>query len=1215
MNGATIYPAAGIIVMAIEAAKQLAHKDRQIVGFQLKEMKFSRALSIPAELDGTETRFTMRALKDGSGSEDPWSEYRLWAYDGGEWTICCHGYIQVEYENKMNEVDSGREFHERAHSCQAMIRKGSAACTQSMSTAQLYETFHAMGAGYGPAFQVLDEVSFNESGLTVAMVKLRQWNVKGQESDCQPHVIHPTALDGVFQMIVPGLSKGGRDNIPTMVPTFIDKLWVAGSTSEDERAPPMRACADSRFEGYRKAASSVVAVSSSNEGLHPRIIMEGLETTFVTSSQESDSDGVKKRHLCCNLDFKPDLDLITTAQAQEFCDASRPKTSSPAGFYKDLQVVIYSFIKDTLETLDKRNVTKLEPHHVKYVDWMRHQLDRCKNGKLAICHDDIAKLQTVPEFRESLIKRVERHSVEGAFFIEVGRKLPDILDGLVDPLELLFKGDLANEYYQAVHGAPQLFAPFATYLDTLAHKNPLMKILEIGAGTGGATLHTLNTLMRPGENELGFPRFSEYHFTDISPAFFERAQTKFKGNLDRITFSVLDIESDPVSQGFKEGEYDMIIAANVLHATRNISTTLKNTRKLLKPGCPLVLFEVTDPENIRAGFAFGLLQGWWVAQEENRQRGPCLSMEAWEQVLGDADFSGPCVIVPDCLEETYHEASIMIAKARKLSTSLSELPQAVIVINEESALQRDLACELQSRLFSPHHSRCEVTSLLKASQRADLDTVVCVVLLEIGQTFLNAMSDNDFAQVKAIITTSKSLLWATQERTASSRRPEFDMVTGFARALRSEYTQLRFATLALESSQCSTASSCSSAAQHIINVLKRTISSPLEQYESEYIERNGRMEIGRVIEADYLNHSILTKISPQQRGVREFASGPPLSLRVKTPGLLDSLEFIEDTDVLDDLRADEVEVEVMATGVNFRDCLIALGELNEKDIGTDCAGIVRRVGGGVSDLSVGDKVSVCAMGTYKSLVRCKASCVVKMLDQISFTEAASLPTVGITAYHALCNIARIGAGESVLIHSGAGGTGQLAIQIAKYLRARVYVTVSSLAKKQMLMDRYAISEECIFYSRDVSFAQGIQRLTRGHGVDVVLNSLSGAGLKASWECMAPFGRFVEIGKRDIHAHADLPMFQFAKNVSFSAVDLTDIIRERPGLLHELFRAVMALVSQGIITPAQPMHTFPASEITQAFRSLQGGHHTGKMVIEFGKDNLVPVSTLHFHPVN
>ena len=288
---------------------------------------------------------------------------------------------------------------------------------------------------------------------------------------------------------------------------------------------------------------------------------------------------------------------------------------------------------------------------------------------------------------------------------------------------------------------------------------------------------------------------------------------------------------------------------------------------------------------------------------------------------------------------------------------------------------------------------------------------------------------------------------------------------------------------------------------------------------------------------------------------------------------------------------------------------MALGQLNDNDLGTECAGVVHRIGCDISDFNMGDKVAVCALGTYNSLMRCKALLAVPMPDEISFTEAASLPTGGITAYHALCNVARLTAGESVLVHSGAGGTGQVAIQLAQYLKANVYTTVSSEGKKKLLMEKYSIPAEHIFYSRDNSFAQGIKRVTHGRGVDVILNSLSGEGLNASWECIAPFGRFVEIGKKDIQGHSNLPMYQFAGNVSFAAVDLSDIIRERPAILHQLFQDVMDLVGRRKIAAAQPMLMFAASDITDAFRAMQGGKHVGKMVIEFGKEDMVAVSIL------
>ena len=392
-------------------------------------------------------------------------------------------------------------------------------------------------------------------------------------------------------------------------------------------------------------------------------------------------------------------------------------------------------------------------------------------------------------------------------------------------------------------------------------------------------------------------------------------------------------------------------------------------------------------------------------------------------------------------------------------------------------------------------------------------------------------------------------------------------------------------------------------------MLERTAMLKVEEYEPEYREINGLLHINRVIEADYLNHVVHTGTAVQQLKVQEFGSGPPLTLCVPTPGLLDSLEFHEDKDVLKPLAADEVEIEVKATGVNFRDCLMALGRLSDDDLGTECAGIIRRVGDPASKYKCGDRITACTLGTYKTFVRCKTLCVAKIPGVMSFTEAASLPTASLTAYHALLNVARIRSGESILVHAGAGGTGQIAIQIAQYMKAIVYVTVGSEAKKRLLMNLYGIPEDCIFYSRDTSFAQGIRRVTQGRGVDIVLNSLSGESLVASWECVAPFGRFLEIGKRDIASHANLPMFPFVKNVSFATIDLSGIVRERLSVLQELIHGMMALVEQGKLRAAQPMHVFPASEITQAFRSLQSGKNMGKMVIEFKREDMVPVSAL------
>ncbi|CBF75165.1 uncharacterized protein ANIA_03887 [Aspergillus nidulans FGSC A4] len=223
---------------------------------------------------------------------------------------------------------------------------------------------------------------------------------------------------------------------------------------------------------------------------------------------------------------------------------------------------------------------------------------------------------------------------------------------------------------------------------------------------------------------------------------------------------------------------------------------------------------------------------------------------------------------------------------------------------------------------------------------------------------------------------------------------------------------------------------------------------------------------------------------------------------------------------------------------------------------------------------------------------------------MSFTEAAALPVVFSTVYYALTHIANIQLGETKLIHSATGGTGQAAIQIAKLRNAEIFVTVGSEEKKKLLMELYQIPPERIFDSRNASFAKAIRRVTGGRGVDVVLNSLSGDLLVSSWECIAPFGRFLELGKKDILSNHDLPMRQFERNASFHAIDLNEARKYRPELLQRLQREIGSLMASHTVTPPRPIHVYPISEVEQAFRYLQHGKNTRKTVIEIRGDDPV-----------
>ena len=232
----------------------------------------------------------------------------------------------------------------------------------------------------------------------------------------------------------------------------------------------------------------------------------------------------------------------------------------------------------------------------------------------------------------------------------------------------------------------------------------------------------------------------------------------------------------------------------------------------------------------------------------------------------------------------------------------------------------------------------------------------------------------------------------------------------------------------------------------------------------------------------------------------------------------------------------------------------------------------------------------------------------KIPNDMSFVSAAVIPMAYCTAYHSLYNLGQIQEQTSILIHCGAGGVGQAAVQLAKLVTevSNIFVTVGSNEKRSLVMDRYGILEDHVFSSRDLSFAAGVKRMTQGRGVDVVLNSLGGESLRLSMGCVAQFGRFIEIGLKDVDSFGKIPMAPFSKSITFASVDLTLMIRDAPHVLGGVLDKVMAFICDQKIKP-EASCAYSYSKLEDAFRLLQGGKNLGKVVAVPHETDLVPVS--------
>ena len=340
--------------------------------------------------------------------------------------------------------------------------------------------------------------------------------------------------------------------------------------------------------------------------------------------------------------------------------------------------------------------------------------------------------------------------------------------------------------------------------------------------------------------------------------------------------------------------------------------------------------------------------------------------------------------------------------------------------------------------------------------------------------------------------------------------------------------------------------------------------------------------------------------------VREELLDPAVSLRLKSRerGHLDTLGFAPF--VLPVCRAGEVLIDVKAAGMNFRDVLKALalypGEAPDANIfGDEVAGIVKAVGSGVNHVTPGDRVFGLAVFGLASHAMARGSDIRRIPSGLSFERAATLPVVFMTAWHALYNVARMRKGECILVHAGAGGVGMAAIQIAHYLGAEVIATAGNPAKRALLQ---TVGVKNVIDSRRADFADAVKELTGGRGVDVVLNALAAEAIPMGLSSLAEFGRFIEIGKRDIYQNARIPLWAMRRNATFSVVAMDAVFSGDPALTQELLETISGLVEHGAFSPL-PFRSFPACRVDAAFRLMAQGKHIGKILVTLPETFLPP----------
>lgn len=604
---------------------------------------------------------------------------------------------------------------------------------------------------------------------------------------------------------------------------------------------------------------------------------------------------------------------------------------------------------------------------------------------------------------------------------------------------------------------------------------------------------------------------------------------------------------------------------------------------------------MTNREHLLEPFIFGLLPGLSreSSPEAARNQSPLLNESEWGDMLLETGFSGLDTCISDAGFMTKEAVSaVMISTAvAPLTTFESDIN---VIFDDSSATQVDLFTQLTTSLTS-RTGICVVPVPWSLVMGHQLAQSTCVFLAGWDANLLGMLEAEELDKLKSVIFAAKTLVWVTSKTAAEDSSPTEGLVPGLARTLATEFEECRVVTVTLDAE-----SGIQSAAGNITTVLE-SVSQTQGVPEDEYVEYHGLLHIPRVIE----DQDMSAKVHAQDVTVTKPWSeleGPHLT--IGTAGRLNTLHFEQELASEIPLGPEDILIEVRAAGLNSRDLLVALGQIQDETFGNECAGVVLQTGPSPTHgFKVHDRVFGFTRNAIAKVNRCKSFQLQKIPSDMDFCEAATYPAAFCAAYYSLVICARVKSGESVLIHRGAGDFGQAAVQTAQLFGCEVFVTVDLAEEIDFLHDTYSIPRSHMFSSRTLDFGKGIRRLTNGRGMDVVINSLAGEAADESWELLAPFGRFIEVGEKDVVASAtSLPRLAVGKNIMFASVNLQELGQN--AIIGDILGEVVQLIKRKRFTPSKPQHVFKQSDIEAAFRLLQSEGRTSRIAIEMVSDEVV-----------
>lgn len=1149
VDGAVVMPAAGFIEMALQAARQRLGAG----AIEIRDLDIIR----PLVLEDGDTVELKTEIDASSDLLDISSRHRL--------------------------ADPAFGLHVRARVGRPpVIDRPSidlpAATGPTTESNDLYAITRRFGLTYGPAFRrALSVTPVGAKSLVMTLAPDATGLVRDVET-----VLHPTLIDAAFHGLFMLIGEAGEAEDRAFLPIRVDdmRVYEAGATPSRVLVKITRASTRS-VEADFTLTDDAGAVVARIAGVRFKAMQMGRDTSPAKFAYMTKAIRLAGRD---DMSGCPDVWQDAAARLEELSVAGT-ETPEPDEATLLVDACCRAVVCESLAALSNGS-GRIELVNGLPVGIAASALPLYRRAVDALIEDGAAteddsgltlvEPSPYPEASMLIATLVASHPdsiAEAAALVRLSERLAARLEsGLADTRASACPASLIEHLQTAApSAAARIEAASAIGRDLVRQwpKERPLRILLSGPGSMalGHILANMQTIIGIVATDPDADRFDHLALKD-GPS-----------GLKVVAFSELQAHCEA------RGRFDLAIVVDGLGHSR-ASDTVAQLGRLLAPNAPLVAVE-SEP-SLLADLVFGEVGSWW--QNSLIPDFPVSSLrtaEGYAGLLEDARFTD---VIGRPLASTRSNAAVIFARAPTsfLATAGTEASPVILLTDGGSsmpaladALAARLAAEGREVRLAVARPAADGSYLIEGpGESAAGDVVFVPQASEITEDPPAENLGRELMIVHALVNGGPKpvRLWLAVSG-GTGGRPVAAGLWGFGRVIANEYPDIETRLVDHDPSL-----SCADAADRLGALLA---SPPVER--ELIIDDKG---------LSALRHR--RDLTLADRAAVALADGKVAkTLTMDRQGTLDGLVWrtarrVEPTD-------DQVEIEVIAAGLNFRDIMWALGLLPEEaledgfagtTLGMECSGRVIRVGPKAKRFRPGDSVIAFAPACFSTHVVVAEKALAPLPSTVAPEAAATIPVTFLTAYYSLVELARSEEGDTVLIHGGAGGVGLAALQIALSRGARVIATAGSAEKRKLLA---CLGAHVVLDSRSLAFADEVLAATDGTGVDIVLNSLSGEAMERSIECLKPFGRFVELGKRDYYANTRIALRPFRQNLSYFGVDADQLLTRRPALTERLFGELVAEFEAGTFT-ALPYRVFAAEDITDAFRLMQSAGHIGKILI-------------------